>query len=58
MVFFWKIELLDSEHAESAIEVSNSLEGFREVAELILKVYLRMESKICGFPEENQAFRW
>ena len=50
MVFFTKIKLFDSEHAESAIGVSNSLEGFREVAELILKAYLRLESKIGGFP--------
>ena len=50
MVFLWKIKLFDSEHAESAIGVSNSLEGFRELAELILKVYLSMETKIDGFP--------
>ena len=57
MVFFRKIHLLDSEHAESAIGVSNSLEGFREVAELILEVYLSMETKIGGFPRENHGIR-
>ena len=50
MDFLRKIKLFDGEHAESAIGVSNSLEGFREVAELILKVYLSMETKIGGFP--------
>ena len=42
---FRKIHLLESEQAERAIGVSNSLEGFREVAELILKVYLSMEAE-------------
>ena len=34
--------------------VSYSLEGFCEFAELVVKVYLSMESKIGGFPQENQ----
>ena len=50
MDFLWKIKVFGSEHAESAIGVSNSLEGFRGFAELILKVYLSMETKIGGFP--------
>ena len=50
MVFLKKINLFGGEHFESGIGVSNSLEGFREVAELILKVYLSMEPKIGGFP--------
>ena len=50
MVFLKKINVFGGEHVESAIGVSNSLEGFREVAELILKVYLSMETKIGGFP--------
>ena len=45
-----KSEVFGSEHAESVIGVSNSFEGFRETAELILKVYLSMETKIDGFP--------
>ena len=48
-----KINVFGAEHAESAIGVSNALEGFREFAELILKVYLSMETKIKGFPLEN-----
>ena len=50
MVFLRKINVFGGEHAESAIGVSNSLEGFRDIAELILKVYLSMETKIGGFP--------
>ena len=57
MVFLRKIKPFDSEHAESAIGVSNSLEAFRELAELIFKVYLRIESKVGSFRKENQAFR-
>ena len=30
--------------------VSNSLEGYREVAELTRKVYLRLESNMRGVP--------
>ena len=50
MDFLKKIKVFGSEHAESAIGVSNSLEGFRGTAELILKVYLSMETQIDGFP--------
>ena len=50
MDFLRKIKVCGSEHAESVIGVSNLLEGFRETAELILKVYLSMETKIGGFP--------
>ena len=39
MDFLQKIKVFGSEHAESVIGVSNALEGFRETAELILKVY-------------------
>ena len=49
MDFLRKLNVFGGEHAESAIGVSNSLEGFREFAELILKVYLSMETKISGF---------
>ena len=42
MDFLMKIKVFGSEHAESEIEVSNSLEGFRQTAELFLKVYLSM----------------
>ena len=49
MDFLRKIKVFGSEHAESVIGVSNSLEGFRETAELILKVYLSMEGKMYGF---------
>ena len=45
-----KIKVFGGGHAESAIGVSNSLEGFREFAELIRKVYLNMETKISRFP--------
>ena len=38
MDFLRKIKVFEGEHAESVMGVSNSLEGFREVAELILKV--------------------
>ena len=44
------MKLFDGEHAESAIGVSNSLDPQREIAELILKVYLSMDTKIGGFP--------
>ena len=57
MDFLKKIMLFGREHVESAIGVSNSLQGFRETAELILKVYLSMETKIDGFPIENQCIR-
>ena len=57
MDFLGKITVFGSEHAESAIGVSNSLEGFRGFAELILKVNLSMETKIGGFPKENQGIR-
>ena len=50
MDVFRKIKVFGSEHAESVIGVSNSLERFRETAELILKVYLSMDTKITGFP--------
>ena len=40
----------DDEHAERVIVVSNSLEASRELAELILKVYLSMDTQIAGFP--------
>ena len=49
-ISFRKIKVFGSEHAESAIGVSNSLEDFRGTAELMLKVYLSMETKIGGFP--------
>ena len=49
MDFYRKINVFGSEHAERAIGVSNSLEGFREFAELTLKVFLSMEAKIDGF---------
>ena len=50
MDFLKKIKVFGSEHAESAIGVSNSLEGFCEAAELILKVYLSMQTKMRRFP--------
>ena len=50
MDFIRKINVFGGEHAESAIGISNSLEAFREFAELILNVYLSMETKIGGFP--------
>ena len=52
------IAVFDGEHAESARGVSNSLGAPDGIAELILKVYLSMESKIGGFPTENAGFRW
>ena len=58
MDFLKKIKVFGSEHAETVIGASNSLEGFRETAELILKVYLSMDTTIRGFPLEHQAFRW
>ena len=57
MDFGGKINIFDAEHAESAIEVSNSLEAIRGFAELTLKVPLRMGAQIIGFPMENQCFR-
>ena len=57
MDFLRKIKVFGSGHAESAIAFSNSLEGFRGTAKLILKVYLSMETKISGFPAENQSIR-
>ena len=51
-----KIHIFCGKQAESVIGVSNSLEAFREFAELMLKVYLRVESKIAGFPKENLVF--
>ena len=50
MVFQPKIIVFGGEQAESWIGDSNSLEAFREVAELTLKVYLRMDSKTTGVP--------
>ena len=50
MDFLRETNVFGSEHAESAIGVSNSLEGFRGTAELMLKVYLSMDTKIGGFP--------
>ena len=49
MDFLRKINLFDDEHAESMIGVSNSLDPQREIAELILKVYLSMDIKIGTF---------
>ncbi len=57
MDFLKKLKVCGSEHAESVIGVSNSPEGFREAAELILKVYLSMETNINGFPKENKGIR-
>ena len=45
MHFLNKINMFGGEHAESAIEVSNSLEAFREFAELALKVSPSMEAE-------------
>ena len=56
MDFLRKIKVFGGEQAESVIGVSNSLEGFREIAELTLKVSLSMETKIDGFSKENQCF--
>ena len=50
MDFLRKIKVFGGEQAESVIGVSNSLEGFREIAELTLKVSPSMETKIGGFP--------
>ena len=50
MDFLRKIKVFGSEQAESVIGVSNSLEGFRGIAELTLKVSPSMETKIGGFP--------
>ena len=50
MDFIWKIKVFGGEQTESVIGVSNSLEGFRDFAELILKVSPSMETKIYGFP--------
>ena len=58
MDFLWKNRIFGTEHAESAIGVSNSLEGFREFAELILKVYLSMETNMGRFPSENPRIWW
>ena len=58
MDFRRKIKVFGSEHAESVIGVSNSLEGFRGFAELILKVYLSMDTNMDGFPKGNHGFRW
>ena len=58
MDFLRKINVFGGEQAESVIGVSNSLEGFREIAELTLKVSPSMETKIDGFPKENQCVRW
>ena len=41
-----EISVFGGEHAERVIGVSNSREYFRELAELILKVYLSTETKI------------
>ena len=49
MDFLRKINLFDDEHAESVIGVSNSPDPQREIAELILKVYLTMDTNIDGF---------
>ena len=49
MDFLRKIKVFGGEHAESAIGVSNSLEAFRELVELILRVYLSMENKFHVF---------
>ena len=45
---FWPPQWVDQPE-KSEIEVSNSLEGFRETAELILKAHLSMGTKIYGF---------
>ena len=52
-----QIKFFDSEHAEGAIGLSNSRGDFHHIAELSPKVYLCMETKICGVPEGNQGFR-
>ena len=51
------MSVFDGEQAESVIGVSNSLEAFRASAELTLKVSPSLETKIGGFPKENQCFR-
>ena len=56
MDFRKKIKLFDGEHAESVIGVSNSREAQRAIAELILKVYLSMDTRIGGFPYEIKLF--
>ena len=49
MVFLKNINVFGGERAERAIGVSNSRECFCELAGLIIKVYLRMDSQINGF---------
>ena len=48
-----KINVFGGEQAESETRVSNLLESFRDVTEQALKAYLRMESKMVGFPAED-----
>ena len=50
MDFLRKIKAFSGKHVESEIGISNSLEAFRGRAELTLKVYLSMDTKISGFP--------
>ena len=45
MDFLRQIKVFGGEHPESEIGLSNSLEGFREFAELIVEVYLSMKTK-------------
>ena len=49
MEFLLENQVFDGEHAGSVVGVSKSLEAFRGLAELILEVYLSMETKIGGF---------
>ena len=57
MDFLRKINVFGAEHAESVIGVSNLREYFRELAELILKVYLSMRPKYADFLPENHGFQ-
>ena len=57
MDFLRQIKVFGGEHATIVIWVSNLFEAFRELAELILKVYLSMKTKIGGFHLIKQCFR-
>ena len=50
MNFLRKSKAFSGANAESEIGVSNSLDGFRELAELTLKVSPSMETKMIRFP--------
>lgn len=53
-----RTQAFGDEHAETEINVSNSIEFVRELAKCIFEVFIIMVTNINWFPMETHGFRW